>query len=257
MVLAPLWLSARATTAWLVLLGLSLLPAAQPGALQAGSRLATVVLLAFAGRRVAALGTEVGTAQASTLRQVTARDEEARASETRQAELAQRLQHAATHDPLTGLLNRNALTQLLDGTLAGGSAAAVLVISLTGFRQVNDRFGADGGDEVLLSVGRRLTGAARGSDLVARLSGDEFAVLLPGLNETEADKVGSRLLAVLGATASRAELRRTGAHRAVGLRGRPTCHRARAHREPARGGQRGSRRRPVAAACPRGEAGPG
>jgi diguanylate cyclase (GGDEF)-like protein len=71
------------------------------------------------------------------------------------------------------------------------------VISLTGFQQVNDRFGADGGDEVLLSVGRRLTGAARGSDLVARLGGDEFAVLLPGLNEAEAASVGSRLLAVL------------------------------------------------------------
>jgi hypothetical protein len=87
-VFAPLWLSARATTAWLVVLGLSLLPAAAPTALQAGSTVATVVLLTLAGRHVAALGAEVGTAQASTLRQVTARDEEARASETRQAELA-------------------------------------------------------------------------------------------------------------------------------------------------------------------------
>nr|MDQ3611771.1 bifunctional diguanylate cyclase/phosphodiesterase [Actinomycetota bacterium] len=196
-VFAPLWLSARATTAWLVVLGLSLLPSAAPTALQAGSTVATVVLLTLTGRHVAALGTEVGTAQASTLRQVSARDEEARASQARQAELAQRLQHAATHDPLTGLLNRNALTQLLDASLAAGRPAAVLVMSLTGFRQVNDRFGAAGGDEALLSVGRRLTGAARGSDLVARLSGDEFAVLLPGLNEPEADTVGSRLLAVL------------------------------------------------------------
>ena len=197
LVLAPLWLSPRATTAWLVLLGLSLLPAAQPTPLQACSTVATVVLLTFAGRRVAALGAEVGTAQASTLRHVTARDDEARASQSRQAELAQRLQHAATHDPLTGLLNRNALTQLLDATLAAGSPVAVLVMSLAGFRQVNDRFGAAGGDEVLVAVGRRLTGAARGSDLVARLSGDEFAVLLPGVHEAEAASVGSRLLTVL------------------------------------------------------------
>ncbi len=218
-VLAPLWLSARVTTTWLVVLGLSLLPAARPGALPAVSTVVTILLLAFAGRRVAALGAEVGAAQASTLRQVTARDAEARASETRQAELAQRLQHAATHDPLTGLLNRNALTQLLDATLAGGSAAAVLVISLTGFRQVNDRFGADGGDEVLLSVGRRLTGAARGSDLVARLGGDEFAVLLPGLSEIEAASVGSRLLAVLDdpfVVAEQAVLLRARGGRALG-----------------------------------------
>ena len=87
--------------------------------------------------------------------------------------------HAASHDPLTGLLNRRAFHQLGAELVAGGAPdpLAAAVLDLDGFKQVNDRLGHAAGDEVLITVARRLV-AGTGDGLAARLGGDEFAGLL-------------------------------------------------------------------------------
>ncbi|MCW2621095.1 MAG: domain S-box/diguanylate cyclase protein [Frankiales bacterium] len=94
------------------------------------------------------------------------------------------LAHTASHDPLTGLANRTLFMRRLAASLAprpGRSTPDVglLYIDLDRFKPVNDRFGHDAGDEVLLTVAHRLAGVLRDQDTIARLGGDEFAVLVP------------------------------------------------------------------------------
>ena len=91
------------------------------------------------------------------------------------------LRQIATHDPLTGLCNRRALTERLEQSVSrlkrNGSALALLFIDLDGFKHVNDQHGHNAGDEVLCEVARRLLNITREIDVVARLGGDEFVVL--------------------------------------------------------------------------------
>lgn len=118
---------------------------------------------------------------------------------TAQREMRERLEHLAAHDDLTGLLNRRALYDRVEQVLAmcrrQNRKGAVLNVDLTGFREVNEKVGHQGGDEVLAAVGQRLKETARDSDLVARVGGDEFvlvATLLRG--EGDATQVGRRLM---------------------------------------------------------------
>lgn len=90
--------------------------------------------------------------------------------------------HAANHDSLTGLLNRRAFYQLGHRLVADPSqpAIACVVVDLNSFKQINDEFGHSAGDEVLVTVARRLArygGRGAAGNLVARLGGDEFAGL--------------------------------------------------------------------------------
>lgn len=92
--------------------------------------------------------------------------------------------HAFNHDALTGLVNRR---HLLDyGGLPAGALAGMAVFDLTGFREINDTLGQAAGDRVLVSVAKRLAAGVGPGDVVARLSGDEFAVLFPHLGSAAA-----------------------------------------------------------------------
>src|SRR5262249_31506339 len=92
-----------------------------------------------------------------------------------------RLRHLAMHDPLCGLPNRiyfsERLEEVINNVRKGGQPAAVFYIDLDHFKDVNDTLGHPVGDELIRSVTQRLTHALRSDDIVARIGGDEFAVI--------------------------------------------------------------------------------
>ena len=109
----------------------------------------------------------------------------------------------ATHDSLTGLPNRTLVIDRLDRAIAharrSDTSCAVLFVDLDRFKDVNDTFGHAAGDELLQAVAARLQRCVRDEDTVARLSGDEFVLLLPHLDEPEgAVVVARRVLDALG-----------------------------------------------------------
>ena len=104
--------------------------------------------------------------------------------------MAERLKGAKTRaeaqaatDPLTGLGNRRAMEGGLKRLLRGGDAFALLNIDLDYFKQVNDTLGHAAGDYVLAEVASKLRGSVRGGDLISRVGGDEFVILLAGVSD--------------------------------------------------------------------------
>ena len=109
-----------------------------------------------------------------------------------------RSEHQALHDALTGLPNRvlfhDRVRQAIESARRRGDTIAVMVMDLDHFKEINDTLGHYHGDRLLQLVGERLSGLLRAEDTVARMGGDEFAVLLPslaeqGYSQTVADKV--------------------------------------------------------------------
>ncbi len=86
----------------------------------------------------------------------------------------------ALTDPLTGIPNRAAYQQWADDLAARGGEVCVLFVDLDGFKRINDAFGHDAGDRLLVEVAQRLVEQARLDERVFRLGGDEFVIVLPG-----------------------------------------------------------------------------
>ncbi|MGX9963563.1 putative bifunctional diguanylate cyclase/phosphodiesterase [Roseomonas sp. F4] len=120
---------------------------------------------------------------------------------TEQRAADHRIRHLAEHDTLTDLPNRLMFGTHLQAQLlraAPDRMVAVHCIDLDHFKEVNDSLGHPVGDQLLLAVTARMRGAMRGQDMLARLSGDEFAVIQPGLrSEAEATVFADRLKQVL------------------------------------------------------------
>lgn len=100
------------------------------------------------------------------------------------------LRHEARHDELTGLMNRRgldqAMSELASGRRFAASAHSLVVIDLDGLKLVNDHAGHLAGDQMLVTFATELQTAARGVDLTARIGGDEFIAILPGLTSAQA-----------------------------------------------------------------------
>src|SRR4051794_39906126 len=113
------------------------------------------------------------------------------------ARLLDAVRHQATHDPLTGLANRALFAQrLADHLVVAGPRAplAVVYCDLDRFKTVNDTLGHAAGDELLRLVAGRLSSVVRPEDTVSRLSGDEFALLLPSVaDRADADRLAGRV----------------------------------------------------------------
>jgi diguanylate cyclase (GGDEF)-like protein len=111
-------------------------------------------------------------------------------------------EHQATHDALTDLPNRLLFTDRLERAIAhasrNGTPVGVLYVDLDRFKDVNDTLGHDAGDRLLETTARRLQECGRYEDTVARLAGDEFAILLPHLAQaSDVLLVADRVLAAL------------------------------------------------------------
>jgi diguanylate cyclase (GGDEF)-like protein len=109
------------------------------------------------------------------------------------------LELQASTDPLTGVLNRRAIEREAERHIAACSAAAApisaIIIDLDRFKSINDSFGHNAGDRMLLAVATALKQGIRPGDLLARMGGDEFAVILPGTTQAEAADLAEQLRA--------------------------------------------------------------
>ncbi len=115
---------------------------------------------------------------------------------------AERHQHRmARVDPLTGLQNRRAFDEALSDALADGGRFTLLLADVDSFKQINDRFGHTSGDRVLRELAAHATAQVRGGDCLARIGGDEFALVAPGAGRESAE----RLVAALRGAGERVE----------------------------------------------------
>ncbi|MGH9110396.1 MAG: diguanylate cyclase domain-containing protein [Acidimicrobiales bacterium] len=170
-------------------------------ALREGSSASAHVLLRTSGDEVTrhvsvaarSLGNGGGGGAIAVLRDVTSEWQE-----------QEQLAHYALHDPLTGLANRYLLAEelgrMLQGLARRAGSVALVFLDLDGFKDVNDTYGHEVGDEVLKAVARRLQGAVRSDDVVARLGGDEFVVAhMTSGRTSDGDMVVARIRKVLSA----------------------------------------------------------
>lgn len=112
---------------------------------------------------------------------------------TRQKELEDQLREQATRDPLTGCFNRRLLADLARDLNTGERSWGAAVIDIDQFKQYNDQLGHQAGDDALRQMARYLFGQVRSNDLVFRLGGDEFLLLLPDADPDHTDRIINRV----------------------------------------------------------------
>jgi diguanylate cyclase (GGDEF)-like protein/PAS domain S-box-containing protein len=123
--------------------------------------------------------------------------------ETERRSAADKLAYQAVHDSLTGLANRRLVASSFDALIKGsashGGTYGVLQVDLDRFKSINDTFGHAAGDAVLIETAQRLRACSRPGDIVARIGGDEFLIVMPGLEDEDILAAAERLrLAVTG-----------------------------------------------------------
>lgn len=149
-------------------------------------------------------------ADAAIMRMARSYDEENERLRNQLADEREAFRHAALHDPLTGLPNRvllyDRLQQAVNAARRSGQIVALLMVDLDEFKHVNDAHGHETGDAVLRQVARCLESSVRSSDTVARLAGDEFAVVLADCRSRQAaEHMASKIrVALLGPLSVRA-----------------------------------------------------
>ncbi len=119
-------------------------------------------------------------------------------------ERVEQLDLLAHEDSLVGLPNRRgfmrALERLIDRVSRYQEKGSMLFVDLDGLKLINDSFGHQAGDEALVQVARLLVGGVRKSDVVARIGGDEFAILLGHSDEDSARETATRLVDLIAAS---------------------------------------------------------
>ncbi len=118
----------------------------------------------------------------------------------RKGQLHAQITFQATHDRLTGLPNRSHFEERIDESAVVAERAAVLLVDLDRFKQINDAFGHHAGDILLRETAGRIRAACADADTVARFGGDEFAVFAPSMNEYEAQVLAEAISATLEQT---------------------------------------------------------
>jgi diguanylate cyclase (GGDEF)-like protein len=135
--------------------------------------------------------------------------------------LVVKLQHTSRRDALTGLFNRRALDEELERTwqrhLRIHEPFAVLLADIDHFKQINDTHGHPAGDRVLSSVAHLLQSHARGTDVVGRIGGEEFLIVLPNSNVNDAERFAERLRGLVEGQAVRAGAQSLRATISVGI----------------------------------------
>jgi diguanylate cyclase (GGDEF)-like protein len=120
---------------------------------------------------------------------------------TKRKAAEQNLVYLAYHDALTGLANRKAFIEKLEAETVYAkryrTSLVVMLLDLDGFKAVNDTFGHETGDRLLVTVGQRLTDALRETDFIARLGGDEFTIILSNPENNDATQVAIRIQQIL------------------------------------------------------------
>jgi diguanylate cyclase (GGDEF)-like protein len=104
------------------------------------------------------------------------------------------LEHIASHDALTGLINRTEMMSLLKDTFLTREPIAVLFVDLDNFKEINDCYGHDIGDKTLQQISQRMRAVFRKNDQVGRFGGDEFLVILRRISEVEEAKIAAENL---------------------------------------------------------------
>ncbi len=109
-----------------------------------------------------------------------------------------RLEHAATHDSLTGLANRSAFRKVVEIAASGPGPDCLMFIDLDHFKPVNDALGHAAGDKALIEAARAIAKSVRAADFAARMGGDEFAVLLRGCALADSKRIAEAIQTEIG-----------------------------------------------------------